>query len=145
MKVIEVTNKNQYEDALAVRHEVFVGEQNVPEDLEIDEHEDDSIHFVAYNHEQPVGAGRLRPVDNKGKVERICVIKSHRGKQMGAAIMEKVENTAREKGLDILVLNAQTHATDFYRNLGYEVTSDHEFMDAGIPHLEMRKPILATQ
>ncbi|MGG5253224.1 GNAT family N-acetyltransferase [Neobacillus sp. SM06] len=138
MTVTIVSNKKQLEDAFFVRKTVFVEEQNVPVEEEIDQYEDDSHHFVLYKGEAPIAAGRFRIVDGYGKVERICVLKEARGTGAGKEIMNRIENFASEKGLEKLKLNAQTHAIHFYERLGYEVVSD-EFMDAGIPHKTMIK------
>lgn len=141
MNAIEIKNDAQYADALKVRKEVFIEEQKVPVELEIDEFEQSSIHFVLYDELVPIAAGRLRPLDQtSAKVERICVKKVYRGTGIGKLIMEKIEAIAKEKGLTDLKLNAQTHAEKFYENLGYQTYSDI-FMDAGIPHVSMKKSI----
>jgi predicted GNAT family N-acyltransferase len=135
-----INNPKQLEDAYSVRKFVFVDEQNVPVEEEIDEYEDEATHFVLYQDDAPIGAGRFRDVDGYGKVERICVLKEARKLGAGKAIMEKIEDYAHEKGFHKLKLNAQTHAIPFYTGLGYEVVSD-EFLDAGIPHKTMMKSI----
>ncbi|XJZ28230.1 GNAT family N-acetyltransferase [Bacillota bacterium Lsc_1132] len=138
MAVTIVSTRNQLEDAFFVRKTVFVEEQNVPVEEEIDQYEEDAAHFVLYNDGAPVGAGRFRIVDGYGKVERICVLKEARGTGAGKEIMSRIEKFAAEKGLERLKLNAQTHAIPFYARLGYEVVSE-EFLDAGIPHKTMVK------
>ncbi|KKK37002.1 acetyltransferase [Mesobacillus campisalis] len=140
MEVKLVQNEKELADAFSVRKTVFVGEQNVPVEEEIDHHEEESAHFVLYVNGEPSGAGRFRVVDGYGKVERICVLQQQRGTGAGMAIMEKIEDYAREKGMEKLKLNAQTHAIPFYGKLGYEVISE-EFLDAGIPHKTMVKKI----
>ena len=127
-----------YEDALSVRRQVFIDEQQVPEELEIDEFEEDAVHFVAYHDELPVGAGRMRLKNNKAKAERICVLSSCRGLNVGRTLMDALENEAQKDGAHEVVLHAQTQAIPFYQKLTYTVTSS-EFLDAGIPHREMRK------
>ncbi|WP_456275012.1 GNAT family N-acetyltransferase [Bacillus sp. AK031] len=126
------------QDALLVRKEVFVNEQNVPLEEEIDEYENSSEHFVLYDGDKPAGAGRFRLKDGEGKVERICVLADYRGKGAGKLIMHYIEDHAKSKEIPALNLNAQTHAIPFYENLGYSITSD-EFLDAGIPHKSMKK------
>ncbi len=138
MIVTIVSDKKQLEDAFFVRKTVFVEEQNVPVEEEIDQYEDASKHFVLYKGEAPIAAGRFRVVDGYGKVERICVLKEARGTGAGKEIMNQIENFAAKTGLEKLKLNAQTHAIPFYERLGYEVVSD-EFLDAGIPHKTMIK------
>ena len=140
MEVKIVENQQELEDAFYVRKIVFVEEQNVPPEEEIDELENEAKHFVAYDHNEPIGAGRFRIVDDVGKVERICVLRDKRKTGAGKAIMMKIEDYAKKTGIEKLKLNAQTHAIPFYTNLGYDVVSD-EFLDAGIPHKTMIKNI----
>jgi len=140
VNIVKVTTEDQLKDAFTIRKTVFVEEQQVPEEEEIDQFEDAADHFVLYDENHPVGAGRFRVVDGKGKVERICVLSSYRGKGAGKIIMEAIEQHALEKGLKKLKLNAQTHAIPFYEKLQYEVVSD-EFLDAGIPHKTMEKAL----
>jgi predicted GNAT family N-acyltransferase len=135
-----VTNEKEYEDALKVRREVFIDEQNVPEDLEIDEYERDCIHFISYDNTKPVAAGRLRKIDEGGKVERICVLKPYRKHGVGINLMKTLEATAKEQKIPELILNSQTHAEKFYLKLGYQPISD-VFMEADIPHVTMKKTI----
>lgn len=140
MNVEIVTTKEQLQDAFSVRRLVFVEEQQVPEEEEIDQYDDECIHFVLYNQEMPIGAGRFRNLDGIGKVERICVLSSCRGTGAGKLIMDKIEQYAKQNNYSALKLNAQTQAIPFYSKLGYEIISD-EFMDAGIPHRTMKKYI----
>ncbi|AMX83278.1 acetyltransferase [Geobacillus subterraneus] len=139
---IGTTNdRSLYEDALHVRRLVFIEEQNVPEEEEIDAFEQESSHLVLYDGEKPVAAGRLRFIDEGvGKIERICVLPSYRGCGAGRMVMEAIERLAKTKGAKKVKLNAQTHAEPFYKKLGYEVVSG-VFMDAGIPHVTMVKSL----
>jgi predicted GNAT family N-acyltransferase len=138
VKIVE--NQKELEDAYSVRKTVFIYEQNVPAEEEIDQLEEESTHFVMYKDEFPIGAGRFRVLDGYGKVERICVLKEARKSGAGKAIMGEIEKFASTSGLQKLKLNAQTHAIPFYSGLGYEVVSE-EFLDAGIPHKTMVKEI----
>ncbi|MFJ5760143.1 GNAT family N-acetyltransferase [Neobacillus sp. NPDC093182] len=140
MNVKVCENEKEIQDAFSVRRTVFVDEQNVPEEEEIDHFEEDAVHFVTYHEGEPVAAGRFRVMDGFGKVERICVLKEARNTGSGKAIMKEIEAYAQKNGLHKLKLNAQTHAIPFYANLGYEVVSE-EFLDAGIPHKTMIKKI----
>ncbi|OKL35366.1 GNAT family N-acetyltransferase [Domibacillus mangrovi] len=142
MNVVMATDLKQREDAYSVRMIVFVDEQNVPASIEIDELEDEAIHFVLYDDEMnPCGAGRFRIVDHYGKVERICVLKEARGQGAGNLIMDAIEQYAATRPeLMTLKLDAQIQAIPFYEKRGYEVVSD-EFLDAGIVHKTMTKPL----
>ncbi|MGD6958003.1 GNAT family N-acetyltransferase [Rossellomorea aquimaris] len=140
MKVEVAKTENQIQEVFNIRKTVFVEEQKVPLEEEIDEFENEATHFVLYDQTVAVGAGRFRILDGIGKVERICVLESVRGKGAGREIMLAIEEHAKQQPLSQLKLNAQTYAIPFYEGLGYKVTSD-EFLDAGIPHKTMKKDI----
>ncbi|WP_096190690.1 GNAT family N-acetyltransferase [Evansella halocellulosilytica] len=138
MTVKVVNTAEESKDAFFVRKTVFIEEQNVPEEIEVDQYEDESIHFVAYEKGSPVGAGRLRILGSYGKVERICVLKSVRSHGVGEKLMSYLEQVAKEEHITELRLNAQIRAERFYKRLGYDTYSD-QFFDAGIPHVSMKK------
>ncbi|WP_336359220.1 GNAT family N-acetyltransferase [Haladaptatus sp. ZSTT2] len=134
-----VESDAEYEDALSVRFRVFVEEQGVPEELEVDEYENDCVHFVAYIDDDAVGAARLRPLDDeRAKIERVAVLEPYRGNGLGFELMACVESEAHARGYDHLILNSQVHAKSFYERLGYLQQGD-EFEEAGIPHVTMDK------
>ncbi|WP_254841342.1 GNAT family N-acetyltransferase [Natronomonas marina] len=141
MDVRRVETDDELTDALAVRREVFVDEQDVPEHRELDGRDDAATHFVAYDGDRPVGAARLRAYDDAtAKVERVAVLASERGRGLGRELMDAVETQAIGDGYEAVVLHAQVPVVEFYERLGYEVTSE-PFEDAGIPHREMRKDL----
>ena len=144
MTAVRIVDDDRLEDAFSVRQRVFVEEQGVDEEIEYDEHEDEAVHFVAYeddSDEQPIGAARLRePGAGIGKVERVAVLESHRGTGIGRALMDSLEATAASNGLETVKLHAQTRAAGFYRGLGYERYGE-EFEEAGIPHVAMKKSL----
>jgi len=138
------TDESEREDAFAVRRTVFVDEQDVDEELEYDDHDEidaAAVHFVAYDGEEPIGAARIRfPKRGVGKVERVAVLASHRGNEIGRDLMDAVHAEARDRALETLKLHSQTRAAGFYERLGYERRGE-EFEEAGIPHVEMRRPV----
>ncbi len=138
MKLYVVENDKQLEDAFQVRREVFVKEQGVPIELEIDDKEQDATHFIGYVEDKPIAASRVRFVDDYVKLERICIMKSVRGKHFGKDLVLFMESYAKEKNITKSKLHAQVYAIPFYEKLGYVVTSG-EFDDAGIPHVSMKK------
>jgi predicted GNAT family N-acyltransferase len=144
MEVKIASTEQELKDAFSVRREVFINEQGVSEEEEIDQFEDEATHIILYDGEKPVGAGRFRLVDGYGKVERICVLPSHRNKGAGKLIMEAIEQIARERSIDKLKLHAQTNAEPFYKKLGYATVSDI-FMEAGIPHVTMIKYVMISK
>lgn len=145
MTAVRVADDDRLEDAFGVRRRVFVEEQGVDEELEYDEHEDEAVHFVAYEDDsddgQPIGAARLRePEDGVGKVERVAVLESHRGTGVGRALMDALEAAAASNDMETLTLHAQIRAAGFYDELGYERYGE-EFEEAGIPHVAMEKSL----
>lgn len=121
-----------------LRTAVFVIEQGVPEALELDDHDPVSQHFAAIVPEAGVvGTARLLP---DGHIGRMAVASQWRGHGIGSRLVEAIIRTARNRGLDELVLAAQLHAIPFYENLGFEA-SGPVFDDAGLAHRWMRRAL----
>lgn len=143
--IIHVDNEEQLQRCLDIRKEVFVEEQKVPVDLEIDEYDkiDPDVHHVLIEMEGAYAAtGRLIYYkDNAAKMQRIAVRQEFRSKGVGKILLLALEELARELGLTKSVLDAQCHAEGFYAKLGYETISTEPFDDAGIPHVRMVKPL----
>jgi len=136
-----IPGDGELDHAFDVRRDVFIDEQDVSEAEEWDGHDEDSIHYVVYDDDFPVGTARLRtPDEDIGKVERVAVRKPYRGDGIGRQLMVLLESEAREQGCLQVRLHAQTAVERFYRNLGYETTSD-EFLEADIPHVVMEKSL----
>src|SRR5699024_8312914 len=133
-----VKTEKGLKDAYHVRTVVFIEEQGVSEEEEYDALDEEAIHFVGYQDGTPVAASRMRFLDEYAKLERVCIIKEERGKGYGRDIILFMEQIAKEKGYNASKLNGQTYAEPFYQKLGYETISG-EFMDAGIPHVAMKK------
>ncbi|MFJ8075934.1 GNAT family N-acetyltransferase [Streptomyces sp. NPDC096176] len=145
------------EACFAVRKEVFVAEQRVPEDIEYDAYdaEDaDTVHVLAVGADGralgtgrllhgPAAAGRTGGDPTVGSLGRLAVTKSARGLGVGVALVRAIEGAARERGLAAVDLHSQTHARGFYERLGYTAYGV-EFLDAGIAHLAMRRPLRAS-
>ena len=139
------------EACFAVRKEVFVVEQGVPQEIEYDAHDAEAVHVLAVREDGlPLGTGRLRPgvaaaakADGDatvGSLGRLAVQQAARGLGVGAALVRAIEDAARARGLAAVDLHAQTHAQGFYERLGY-VAYGPEFADAGIPHRAMRRAL----
>lgn len=140
-KVKIVKTKQEHDDAFAIRKKVFVEEQGVPLHLEYDAEDAAATHFIMYEDDKPIGAARLRSIDNTvAKIERVCILQDQRGKKLGALMMKEMESYAISMQIKTLKLHAESYAIPFYEKLGYVVTSP-EFMDAGIPHRAMEKKI----
>lgn len=96
-----VQTDEQLRDAFSVRKQVFVNEQRVSAEEEYDEFEETSTHVVIYDNDVPVGAGRFRTIDGIGKMERICVLASHRKKGIGKIVMDALEAYAKKLAIKI--------------------------------------------
>ena len=122
---------------MALRRQVFIVEQDVPEALEVDGLDRECIHFLALENESPCGAARVRLIDDYAKIQRVCVPASQRGTGLGKRLMEYILVFLKHDGrISIARLESQTHALQFYEKLGF-VAYGEEFMDAGIPHRSM--------
>lgn len=131
-----------YLDALNIRYEVFVNEQNVPEDVEVDNLEDKSHHLVLYEDDQPIGTARIyHRGDGIYKIQRVAVLKEYRNLGFGAVLIRECERQIQQLRGTKITLGAQIHALSFYEKLGYQAEGP-EFMDAGIPHREMTKTLI---
>ena len=118
-----------------LRFAVFVEEQKVPAEIELDEFDAKSVHAIAFDEaEQAIGTGRLLP---DGHIGRMAVAQSARGQGVGSALLMALMGEARRRGHTHAVLSAQTHAVAFYRKHGYAEEGD-QYDDAGIPHVDMR-------
>ena len=122
-------------DAQVVRFEVFVHEQKVPAELEMDDMDAACQHAVAYDAAGvPVGTGRLLP---DGHIGRMAVRKTARGGGIGGALLQLLMAQAKARGDQQVVLSAQTHAAPFYARHGFTRDGD-EFFEAGIAHVHMQ-------
>ncbi|MBM7841033.1 putative GNAT family N-acyltransferase [Alkalihalobacillus xiaoxiensis] len=142
MKLKQVKTIIELEQALHLRELVFVHEQHCPLEQEFDQydHLDAScIHILAVSEtDQPIGTGRIRFVDGKAKLERICILESIRKSGVGHSIVTYLEKIARAQEIKHFYLHGQQQAIPFYQKLGYQPDSDL-FMEDNIPHVLMRK------
>ena len=136
---VEQTNWQTSQNALRqIRHKVFVEEQQVPQELDVDGLDPSATHWLAFNAKgQPVGTARLTA---DGHLGRLAVLKPYRNLGVGSAIMRQIIRFAAQQGIGTLALDAQVHAVPFYQGLGFAV-SGKEYREAGIPHVAMNLDI----
>ncbi|MGK0501022.1 MAG: putative GNAT family N-acyltransferase [Oceanicoccus sp.] len=118
----------------AIRNAVFVQEQQVPVELEMDEHDADAQHWLAFDGDQAIATVRML---KDGHIGRMAVLKYYRGNGIGNNILQHLIETVKQQSLFEVYLHSQTHAIGFYQKLGFSAYGD-EFMDAGIPHRNMK-------
>lgn len=144
LKIAIAQSPEEREKCFAIRVAVFVDEQRVPKDLELDEHDLTATHFLATLAGAPAGTARLLDYDDHGrrvaKIGRVAVLPAYRREGVGAAIMRAVLDTARRLGYKEAMLDSQTYIIPFYEQLGF-VAEGEEFLDAGIPHYRMRRKL----
>ena len=123
--------------ATRIRTTVFVQEQRVPPEIEMDDRDAVSVHALAFVDGAPVGTGRLLP---DGHIGRMAVLREARASGVGSAVLERLVEEARRRGFREAVLSAQTHALAFYRKHGFEAVGE-VYEEAGISHQEMRRAL----
>jgi predicted GNAT family N-acyltransferase len=135
--IVGLASEQDLPAVFALRHEVFVVGQGVPEELERDDLDAVSDHAVAVVDGTLVGTGRLLP---DATIGRMAVASSARGAGVGAAVLARLEERARERELPAVELHAQVHAQGFYDRAGYLPVGE-VYLEAGIEHRTMRKEL----
>jgi len=136
MRIERASFESDYTAIRHVRFTVFVDEQRVPEDVELDDRDPLCLHLLAYDDRgAPIGTGRL-DVAYGGKIGRVAVLAWARRGGVGTALMSRLHELATEAGLGSVWCNAQLSAVEFYRELGYRAVGER-FYEAGIEHVRM--------
>lgn len=129
-----------------LRTEVFVNEQNVPIELELDEKDNSehTIHIGYFNVDELIGVARLIDMDKEViHIGRVAIDKNHRGEGIGHKLILGCEDIAKKMlNRDFNIeLSAQVYVETFYKKLGYNRINNNIYIDAGIEHIDMRKTI----
>ena len=138
LEIKKVENEDEFNKIIDIRKNVFIKEQNVPYEIEIDGLDPKSEHFIAYLKDEPVGCARIRTEKNIAKLERIAIIKKCRCKGFGTKLTKFLIDYCKKKNFDEVVLHSQTYVTDFYKKLGFKARGK-TFFEADIKHIEMYK------
>jgi predicted GNAT family N-acyltransferase len=126
--------------ALALREEVFVTEQGVSLEEELDGRDDEALHLVVLDDGAVVGTCRLLFEGTTVKLGRMAVARSRRGLGLARALLTEADAQARARGARRIVLAAQLSAEPVYDRAGYDAYGD-VFLDAGIEHVMMAKDL----
>ena len=135
-----VESEADMEAAVGIRFRVFVDEQSVPPDIELDEYDAFATHALALLDGVAIGTGRVIVEGESARIGRMAVDREHRRSGVGGLLLTFLEDEAREQGAGEFVLHAQEYVKAFYAGHGYEEHGD-TFMEAGILHVEMRKGV----
>lgn len=137
---MKISVTDDFPACAAIRRRVFIEEQNVPEDLELDDLDASAVHLLATQEGRPVGTARLLIEGESAKIGRVAVLPELRGTGAGAALMRAALDELRARGVSTAKLGAQTHAIGFYERLGFTAHGP-EYDDAGIPHRDMSRTL----
>lgn len=133
-----VTSQADLAECLRLRRIVFIEEQNVPENEEVDGDDNHCTHILVRVEGVPMGAARFQYIGDKVKIQRVCVLPDARGAGLGAELMREILAVIKaEAKVLIAVLGSQVHALSFYEKLGFEAYGN-EYYDAGILHQDMK-------
>jgi len=136
--VIRLADWGKNKTALStIRRQVFIEEQNVPEDMEWDEFDASASHFLVLRNNQAIACARLK---TDGQIGRMAVLPEHRSKGIGKQLLQFVLQEAVAQNLNTVYLHAQVSARAFYEKHGFNARGDI-FYEANIPHQEMLKKI----
>ena len=136
-----VTTEKELEAAIAVRFRVFVAEQSIPAEEELDDEDATATHAIAFYGEEVVGTGRwVWRADGAAQIGRMAVDAQWRRKGVGGRILDFLEQSARSQGLARSTLHAQDYVKGFYAAHGYREHGE-SFFEVDIPHVEMRKAL----
>ena len=136
IRVNRVSSRRELEKAFAIRVRVFVREQHVPEDIELDRDDERAVHFLAFSAETAVGTARVVLRRGGAKIGRMAVLKSYRRRGVGGKLLERAIALARRRNARKIYLHAQVPVIGFYEAMGFRCTGP-VFDEAGIPHRKM--------
>lgn len=140
---VRVANERELRAALALREEVFVGEQGVPLSLEVDDDDPIATHLVVVEDGAVVATTRLLEEGDVMRLGRLAVARHARGRGLARRLLAEAERRARRDGRSRILLSAQTYARELYRAAGYVERGD-VYLEAGIEHVTMELRITSA-
>ena len=144
VELFDIYDAERMAAALAVRFPVFVEEQHVPADEDVDEHDrtdGDARHAVIRDGDKPVAAGRYyRIAGATAQVGRMAVLGEYRGRRLGRQLLDALVDDARRRGFARVALNAQDHAVAFYAKAGFTPFGE-TLMECDILHQPMERAL----
>ena len=136
IRVRRITSKREIAKAFAIRMRVFVKEQGVPAEIELDSDDERATHFLAYAGKRAVGTARVVEQHRSAKIGSMAVSKNYRGRGVGKKLLQRATETAKKRGAQSIYLHAQVPVIGFYQSMGFRCAGP-VFDEAGIPHRKM--------
>ena len=141
IEVRRTRDEAEFEAAMALRAEIFIREQGVSHEGEVDGLDPQATHLVAIDEDgHVIGTCRILTEGTDARFGRLCVTREGRGRGVGAALLAEAEREARAAGATRMVLHAQTDALTLYERGGYTPVGER-FMEEGLEHLGMEKAL----
>ncbi len=136
---IQITHWDEAKShVMPIRREIFIIEQQVPEELEWDEFDQDALHAIVKKEQDIIGTARLIIDGQDARIGRMAIKKDFRGQGIGQEMLEALVTKSLELHVTLIKLHAQVHAVSFYAKLGFEAHGEI-FSEAGIDHVNMQK------
>ncbi len=134
-----VENERELKGACGIRRQVFVEEQNIPEELEFDRDDREALHMVVKDGEKVIGTARVLFLANsQAKLERIAILRQFRHRGLGRGIISFLDEKLKSREVEQVILHAQCSVAAFYKSCGFEESSS-PFWEVGIKHVKMQK------
>ena len=139
VRVKQVSSRKELEKAFAIRIRVFVREQGVPEEIEMDRDDEQAIHLLALSGKHAVGTARVVMRRKSAKIGRMAVLKSYRQRGVGKKLLRRAIALAHRHNAHKIYLHAQVPVIGFYKTMGFRCAGP-VFDEAAIPHRKMILP-----
>ncbi len=141
IQVVAADSSARLEAAYSIRRRVFIEEQHVPEEIELDAEDARAFHALALRDGKPIGCGRyVEHGPGEIKIGRMAALRELRCSGIGRAVLEFLIETARNRGYRRAILHAQLTAEGFYLKQGFHPEGDL-FEEAGILHRTMTRDL----
>lgn len=129
------------QEAFEVRRQVFVREQDIPEELVFDGHDGEALHVVVKDGKRVIGSARIQFLsNNQAKLERMAILKRYRRKGIGRKMLLFLDAVWKDKQVQQVIIHAQLEVVPFYKLCGFDELG-LPFREAGIKHIKMRKQL----
>jgi len=135
-RIKKLGTRREFERAFSIRVRVFVREQGVPREIELDSEDRRAIHYLAFIGDRAVGTTRVLIQRGEAKIGRMAVLKSYRSRGIGRALLRRAVSLARKNDVKAIFLHAQVPVIGFYKKMGFRCVG-RTFTEAGIPHRKM--------